>query len=118
MLENSRPLKAERQLNFEMCLQLVPAIVRARTIIEMGPRGHLNDRGKVETVVLGLRQRVREAALDTAAQSFSEIDEQPLVTNEPEVRAEGVARDRWVPAERALTEDVGRARNAGIAIDG
>src|SRR5687768_17730387 len=97
-----------------MGLHFVSAIVGARAVIEVGPRRDLNGRAEAEAVVDRLRERVRQAALDATAQSLPQIDEQSFVANEAEVRTEGVADDRRVPAERTLTEDIRRPGNPGV----
>src|SRR5262245_61279590 len=117
MLEDAGPLEIERQVDLEVSLQLMTPVVRAWTDVQVRARRYLNGCGKAEAIVHGLRQGIRQPALEPLVESFLEIDEQSLVTDKPEVRIEGVAGDGWIAYGSALSKEVRGSRNQ-VSFDG
>jgi hypothetical protein len=107
----------EWQIDLHVTLDPVTAIVDTGTDIEIRPLGELHVAEEIERVVHRLRERVRHAALEAAAEPLFHIHEQPFVGDRTEVRVEALVRGGRVGPDRIGPCEARRSRDAGIGVD-
>ena len=117
VVHDGAELQAPGQVDLGMPLDAVTPVLGVRTPAQVWLRGHLQRADEVERVVLGLRQRVGDAALEAAAEALLQIDQQRLVADVAVVRVEALVDEVRIGPHRVRAGRRRRAGNAGVDVD-